>query len=268
MIRLAVKQEPPVRVSLAGLLPENVAHASEAEIARRPLVIGNRRSALGEWFRIESAGDDEALVLEGPCRRFDHVGAAMSNGSLRVVGDIGAYLGLGMKAGRVLIEGSAGYGIATAMSGGEIWVRGNAGDALGGALPGNRSGMRGGLAVVGGSAGAACGDRLRRGSIIVRGDVGPGCGTRMLAGTVVVGGRAARNAGIAMRRGTIIVLSGAESIAPSFADSGVQDLVFIRLLARMLAELGFADLGRRLGPLQCWRGDLAMRGSGELFVGC
>lgn len=266
MIRLTAKHEPPVRVSLAGLVPESVANSSETEIARRPLVVGNRRSALGDWFSVESADGEADLVLEGPCRRFDRIGADMSTGTVRIAGNAGAYLGIGMKGGRVEVDGSAGYGVATAMSGGEIRIRGDAGDALGGALPGNRSGMRGGLVAVAGSAGAACGDRLRRGMILIAGDVGPGCGSRMSAGTIVVGGRAAREAGIAMRRGTIVVLSSLESIAPSFVDTGVQDLVFMRLLSRMLAEFGFADLVERFGPLQRWRGDLAVRGSGELFA--
>lgn len=267
MIRLTVKEEPPVRVSLAGIAPEGLAQKSDAEIARRPLIVGSRRSTLGDWFAVERSGDEPDLVLEGPCRRFDCIGAEMSSGSLRVTGDAGAYVGLGMKGGRILVEASAGYGVATAMNGGEIRIHGDVGDGLGGALPGNRAGMRGGTVTVDGSAGRGCGDRLRRGLIIVAGDVGIGCGTRMSAGTIVVGGRAARYAGLAMRRGTIVVLGGVESIAPSFADAGIQDLVFIRLMARILAAHGFADLGRRLGPLQCWQGDLAMRGNGEIFVG-
>lgn len=266
MIRLMLKQEPPVRVSLSGIVPENLAQITESEIARRPLLVGKHRAALGDWFSIHLSGDAEDLVIEGSCGRFDHIGAGMSRGSMIVAGDAGAYLGFEMSGGRISVEGSVEYGAATAMKGGEMRIRRDAGEALGGAVPGGRQGMRGGIVLVGGSAAVRCGDRLRLGTIAIAGDVGACCGARMLAGTIVVGGRAGRNVGVAMRNGTIVALGGAEAVLPSFVDSGLHDLVFLRLLARALAAAGAVGLADRVRPLRNFRGDLSVHGRGELFV--
>lgn len=266
MIRLTLRSEPPVRISLGGIIPEMLAGSSEEEIARRPLFIGRHRERLGDWFTIRCTGSIDELVLEGQCRRVDHIGTAMSRGTISVVGEAGAYLGMEMRGGRITVEGTAGYGVATAMQGGEIRIGGNVGDLLGGALPGERHGMSGGLVAVAGSAGVKCGDRLRRGSIVVMGDTAELCGSRMFAGTIVVGGYASSHPGMGMQRGSIVVLDGCDTVAPSFVDCGIQDLVLLKLLAQTLASNGFRDLARRVRPLRRWRGDGAVLGRGEIFA--
>jgi formylmethanofuran dehydrogenase subunit C len=266
MIRLTLKSEPPVRISLKGFIPETLTGHSEDQIARQPVLVGRHRSQLGDWFAIRRSEGADEMIIEGACRRFDHIGAGMSGGALSVVGSAGAYLGMGMNGGKVSVEGSAGFGAATAMKGGEIRVSGDVGEALGGALPGDRDGMRNGLVAVSGNAGPKCGDRLRQGTIVVVGHAGPLCGTRMIAGTIVIGGRTSSHLGIGMWRGSIVVLGSADTIAPSFTDCGIQDLVFFRLLALMLSSIGFDDLSSRVGPLRRWRGDRSVRGRGEILV--
>jgi formylmethanofuran dehydrogenase subunit C len=265
MIRLTLKAEPPVRIKLGAVLPERLAGLSIGEIERLPLTVGNRREAVGDWFRV-APGAGEALAIDGPCRRVDEIGAGMTGGAITLHGDAGAYLGLGMQGGGVTIEGSAGFGAATALRGGSIRIRGDAGDGLGGSLPGADSGMRAGTVLVAGNVGAEAGQRLRRGLIVIGGNAGPACGAGMIAGTVVVGGKLGAHPGTAMRRGSIIALGGAARISPSFVDCGVHDLLFVRLLSRHLASLGEWAIAHRLTPLRRWMGDAAFAGNGELLL--
>lgn len=266
MTRLTLKAEPPLRLSVDALIPERIGGLSPAEIERLPLALGNRQSRVGDWFAVTAGSDAGHVEIEGPCRRLDRIGAAMTAGSLRISGDAGAYAGLGMHGGSLEIEGAAGYGAATDMRGGLLRIRGNAGDGLGGPLPGARGGMRDGTVIVSGDAGAGAGARLRRGLIVIAGAVGPSCGAAMAAGTLVVGGRFAGDAGAAMQRGSIIALSAAPQLGPGFGDNGVHDLVFLRLVARELAALGLGALSQRLGPVRRFVGDAGIAGRGEVMV--
>jgi formylmethanofuran dehydrogenase subunit C len=265
MMRFTLRQEPPLRVAADALVPERLAGRSRGEIERLPLVIGNRPSTVGDWFRV--GGEAAAtLAIEGPCRRLDRVGAGMSRGSRIIVeGDAGAYLGLGLRGGAIEVAGNAGFGAATDMRSGVIRIAGSAGEGVGGALPGAAGGMSDGAVIVHGSAGAATGARLKRGLVAVLGDVGAGCGAGMLAGTIVVGGALGLGAGAAMRRGTIVALGDAH-IGACFADCGVHELVVLRLLAHELARLGLEALGARIGPLRRFMGDGAVSGRGEIFI--
>lgn len=267
MIRLALDASPPARLSLEGILPERLEGVAEVALRDLPLLCGNRRARLGDFFSVATdEGPADSLVIAGGDARLDQVGAGMTRGEIRVEGSVGATLGLGMSGGRVTVTGSAGWGAALAMRGGEIRIGGDAGDALGGALPGERIGMSDGKVVVGGNAGSGLGDRMRRGLVVVAGSAGRFCGARMVAGTIVVGGGFGAHPGIAMRRGTIVALTGAPLIPASFAPSGVHELAFARLLARTIAGDGVDALLPRLVRLQRWVGDLAMGGKGEILA--
>ena len=265
MTRLMLKEEPPLRLSAATLLPERLARLSAREIERLPLAVGRMPGSVGDWFRV-SAGDGEALEIEGPCRRLDRIGAGMSTGRIAVRGDAGAYLGLGMRGGSISVAGSAGFGAATALGGGLVRIAGDAGDGLGGALPGNAGGMQAGVVIVGGKAGAAAGARLRRGLVVIAGATGEACGAEMIAGTIVVGGALGAHTGAAMRRGSILALDTVERLGPGFVDCGRHELVFARLLARHLVGLGLDALARRIGVLRRFAGDAAVGGRGELLL--
>ena len=265
MMRFEVKDELPVRVSAAGLIPERLSGLSVGDIERLPLSLGNRRERVGDWFRVQ-IGDPTRVVFEGRCGRLDHIGADMNSGTVTVEGDAGAYLGLGMRGGEIAVAGAAGYGAATDMRGGVIRIRGSAGDAVGGSVAGAAAGMRGGAVLIAGNAGAQVGQRLKRGLIVVSGDVGPLCGAEMIAGTVVTGGTVGANPGVAMRRGTIIALGRAAMIGPTFADCGVHDLVILKLLARHLVAAGAGSLASRFVPFRRWAGDAAVAGKGEILV--
>ena len=227
MIRLTLKAEPPLRNAADMLVPELVATLSTSEIERLPLMLGNRRSQMAEWFRVEATADDSVEIV-GPCRRIDRIGAGMTQG--------------------------------------RISVRGDAGDGLAGALPGAVGGMSGGIVILGGNAGAFVGQRLRRGLVVTGGGVGAACGSGMIAGTIVIGGRVGADLGIAMRRGSILALGGAERLGPTFVDCGVHDLVWLRLLRRHVAALGEPGLAERIQSLRRYAGDAAVAGRGELLV--
>jgi formylmethanofuran dehydrogenase subunit C len=265
MIRLTLKAEPPLRITADALLPERLASLSTSEIERLPLMLGNRRMPLAEWFRVEGSADDTVEII-GPCRRIDRIGAGMTRGSITIKGDVGAYLGLGMRGGSVAVAGSAGFGAATAFSGGLLRISGDAGDGLAGALPGAVAGMTGGTVLLGGSAGAFVGQRLRRGLVVIRGGAGACCASEAIAGTVVIGGRLGADVGIAMRRGSILALGGTVRIGPTFLDCGAHDLVWLRLLRRHLETLGEAWLAQRIHALRRFAGDGAVAGRGELLV--
>lgn len=265
MIRLTLKDEPPVRLAADLLTPERLAGKSMAEVERLPLWVGRRQSAVGDWFRVAIKGDG-AVEIDGPCGRLDRIGAGMTAGSMRVHGDAGAYLGLGMQGGSIDVAGSVGFAAACDLRGGTLRVAGNAGDNLGGPLPGASTGMREGTVIIAGSAGDAAGAALQRGLVIIAGSAGAGCGAEMIAGTIFVGGTLGAYAGAAMQRGSIIALGGVARLGAGFLDCGVHDLVFFRLLARHIATLGLGELARRMGPLRRFAGDAAVAGRGELFV--
>ncbi|HEY0524069.1 MAG TPA: formylmethanofuran dehydrogenase subunit C [Stellaceae bacterium] len=268
MIRLTARAEPPVRVAVDALVPERLAGLPADEIARLALRVGARTERVGDWFSVAVDGDvrDGHVAFEGACRRFDRVGAAMGSGTITVAGDAGAYAGAAMRGGRIEIGGDAGFGAAQGMRGGALTIRGDAGDGLGGAAPGDRGGMRGGVVAVHGSTGAACGDRMRRGLIAIAGAVGAGAGARMIAGTIVAGGAVAPLAGMGMRRGSIVALGGLGRVPATFGDCGIHDLMTLRLLARVLRDLGLAALAERVGPVRRLMGDLASNGRGEILV--
>jgi formylmethanofuran dehydrogenase subunit C len=266
VIRLTLKDRPRGRLSLDGIVPEKLAGSTASDIARLPLFDGNRRGALGDWFKVRVAGRvEDRIVIAGDGERLDDIGAGMGRGEIVVEGNAGACAGRAMTGGSLAIAGSAGYGAATAMRGGEIRIGGDAGDQLGGALPGEGFGMHDGIVIVAGAAGSGVGDRLRRGLIVVAGDAGPFCGARMSAGTIVVGGRLGDHPGVAMRRGSIVALGAMARLAPSFADCGVHDLTLQRILARFLTKRGLPEMAEKTIKLRRWYGDLAENGRGEIL---
>jgi formylmethanofuran dehydrogenase subunit C len=267
MIRLALKGEPPFRLSLDGMTPRRLAALSAAEIERLPLYQGNRQGQLADWFAITvTASAEDRLVIAGGSQRLDDVGGGMESGEIVVEGDVGARAGLAMVGGRLAIAGSAGFGAATAMRGGELSIGGDAGDQLGGALPGEGFGMRDGIVIVAGNAGSGAGDRMQRGLVVVGGAAGPFCASRLFAGTIVVGGALGAHPGIAMRRGSLVALGRPTHPPPNFADCGIHELVFQRLLAHFLAGRGLRALADRVGPLRRWFGDPAVGGKGEILT--
>jgi formylmethanofuran dehydrogenase subunit C len=264
---LTVTRQPRQRLDLSPLLPERLVGESEDSIAAIALACGNRALRVDEVFDI-APGDHEGLIIRNRGARLDKVGCAMTKGELRVEGDAGAYAGLAMSGGRLTIHGDAGPFAGAALRGGILEITGNAGDWLGGGLPGERRGTSGGLILVRGDAGHRAADRQRRGIILIEGKAGDFLAARMVAGTTIVLGEAGPYPGFAMKRGSLVFGGSAIRLLPGFADAGLHELGFLRLLSAYLAphSAKFAALASRLASLRRFVGDAAAGGKGEILV--
>lgn len=260
---LTLKEKPPQRCDLSPLTPDRLA-AAPGRV--EDIGIGTTRRSLrvGDIFRV-APGDPEDIRLEGGSERFDNLGAGMSRGRIRVAGDLGQLAGRGMSGGSIRVSGSAGRLAGSAMSGGRLQIAGDAGDLAGGPLPGEMRGMTGGIVYIRGDAGDRAGDRMRRGLVAIGGRAGEAAGSRMIGGTLVCFGRAGPRPGYLMRRGTL-VLGGAAALTPTFVDSGVHELVALRLLARWLLDEDIEGGSLLAAPLRRFVGDTAVLGKGEIFV--
>ena len=256
---------PPQRLDLSPLTPERLAGKSLAEIGAIEINTTRARVTVGDVFKL-GEGDFDEIVFEGGAERFDRVGARMSRGAIRVVGDVGVEAGRAMSGGTLTIEGDAGAFAGSGLRGGLLTIARNAGERLGGPLAGETEGVTGGTIYVRGDAGARAGDRMRRGFLLIEGAAGEYAGSRMIAGTIAIGGEAGPLPGYLMNRGTILLAGGCREMAPTFLDCGAFELVAARLLAGHV-ETTSARLGAAFrGPLRRYAGDLAALGKGEIFV--
>jgi formylmethanofuran dehydrogenase subunit C len=256
-------EEPPERLDLSPLTPERLAGMAKPDIAKIRLGQSKRASCVGDIFRFHGS-DVGDIVFDGGSGRLDRVAEGMTEGTIRVIGDVGSQLGRSMRGGTVIVEGRAGPHAGSGLRGGRVEIAGNAGDHLGAPLAGELAGMKGGVLIVRGKAGAFAGDRMRRGLIAVLRGVGDHAGCRMIAGTIVVTGETGEMPGYLMRRGSIVLGREPRKLSPSFVESGAPDSVFGALLDHHLIAEGILKrplLGkaqRRFG------GDNAVLGLGEI----
>jgi formylmethanofuran dehydrogenase subunit C len=257
--------EPPERLDLSRLTPQGLAGLSKRDIERIKIGQSKRASAVGDIFRV-SGSDVKAIIFDCGSSRFDCVAAGLTEGAVRVIGDVGAQAGRAMRGGRLTVEGDAGPHTGSGMRGGRLEVFGSAGDHLGAPLAGELAGMNGGVLVVRGRAGAFAADRMRRGLIAVLKGCGDYAGSRMIAGTLVVIGGTGQMPGFLMRRGSILLDRTPKSLSPSFIECGAPALVFSILVDRhliaekILKEPLLGKAPRRYG------GDNAVLGKGEILL--
>jgi formylmethanofuran dehydrogenase subunit C len=263
-LTLRLREQPAVPLEAEVLCPDRLAGASRKEIEALPVLHGNERTRLGEFFAVSGAGDD--VRLEGDLGRVKFVGAGMTAGRLTVAGDVGMHAGAAMRGGELHVDGDAGHWAGAGMHGGTLVVRGSAGRRLGGVLPGERAGMRGGEIVVHGDAGAQAGAGLRRGLIAVAGRVGEAAGLRMLAGTIVALGALGPRAGAGMRRGSIVATAAATPLA-TFVFSCSYRPPFLPLYLRRLRALGLTVTDEQIvGRYARWCGDGLELRRGEILI--
>lgn len=256
--------EPPERLDLSPLTPQGLAGMSLREIEKIRLGQSKRASNVGDVFRV--AGDDlQTIVFEGGSSRFDRVAAGLTEGVVRVVGDVGAQVGRAMRGGRVMIEGDAGPHAGSGMRGGRLEILGSAGDHLGAPLAGELAGMNGGVLIVRGRAGAFAADRMRRGLIAVLKGSSDHAGSRMIAGTLVVVGGTGEMPGYLMRRGSILLDRAPKNLSPSFVECGAPESVFATLVDRHLIAEGILERPLLGQAPRKYGGDNAVLGKGELL---
>ena len=262
MSTLKLRAEPPERIDLLNINPLALSGLSETEAGRLAVGTSRKGVALGDLFAISLDGSDR-LRIEGGSSRFDRVGAALSEGTIHVEGDVGQRLGEAMAGGALTVTGSAGPYAAAGATGGTITVEGDADERAGGAVYAAKAGLDGATLVIKGRAGAHLGDRMRRGLILV-GEAGAFAGSRMIAGTILAEALG-DHPGYGMRRGTIVA-GRHGALLPTFTETGTPDLVFLRLLARSLTRLGAKQAELLKGTMRRYSGDLAALGKGELFT--
>lgn len=264
-LTLALRTAPEVPLEAEAIGPDRLAGLGEGEIAKLPLQHGNRKAALGDFFKVTGKGDGE-LRLEGELGRVKLLGAGMAAGRMVIAGDVGLHLGAAMRGGEIVVEGDAGDWVGAEMTGGRIVVKGNAGHAVGSGYRGSRVGMRGGEIIVHGRAGNETGNTMRNGLIAIGGDCGDFAGVNMLAGSIVVLGGLGIRAGASMKRGTIVTMGGAE-LLPTFRYACCYDPVFLRLYLKRLREFGLAVEDAHItGRYKRWSGDSVELNRGEIWI--
>lgn len=262
MSTLTLRQAPPERLDFLNINPLALTGLSQGEAER--LEVGTTRTGvrLGDCFSVSLDGSD-TLTIEGGHERLDRVGASLSEGTIRVTGDVGQRLGAGMAAGNLTVSGNAGPYAASGATGGTITIEGDAGDFAGGAVYAAKVGLDGATLIIRGTAGAHLGDRMRRGTILA-GAAGAMAGSRMIAGTLAALS-AGDHPGLGMRRGTLL-LGAHGRMAETFVETGTHDLVFLRLLAKALRGLSPEHAALLDRPLRRYSGDLATIAKGEIWV--
>ncbi|WP_119461625.1 formylmethanofuran dehydrogenase subunit C [Rhodospirillaceae bacterium SYSU D60014] len=267
-LALTLRDPPRQRLDLSPLTPDRLAGLDEAAIAAIELISGNQRLRVGDLFAI-AIGDPADLSIRNACDKLDFIGRAMTDGTITVEGDAGAYVGLGLRGGRIHVRGGVGPWAGAEMHRGVIEIDGDAGDFTAGAVPGETKGMRGGLVIVRGNAGHRAGDRMRRGILVIEGSVGSHAGSRMIAGTVaVLGAAVGPYPGFGMKRGSLILSSAPERPSPTFADCGAHDLGFLKLLPQAVGDRSsrLAELWAMPPRVRRFAGDLAAGGMGEILI--
>jgi formylmethanofuran dehydrogenase subunit C len=254
-------------LELGGLLPQSLAGRSLGEIERLPVLHGNRRVPLAEFFKLSGRAVDDKLRFLGNLSSVHHLGERMSGGSILIEGSAGRHLGAQMSGGEIVVEHDAGDFVGCEMSGGKIHIRGNAGRAVGSAYAGSMQGMRGGAILVSGNIGDEGANCMRRGLIAVGGSAGSCLAFDMLAGSVLVFGDCERRVGANMRRGTIALLGNAAPMLPTFRAGSRGPSLILRMLLVHLRKAGFAIRDELLNSVfSVFHGDGLSLGRGEVFV--
>ena len=262
-----LKSTPKQRIDCSPLTPNNLVGKEPKDIAQIELVVGNSTARVIDLFDL-SGNDSDDINFANSHHKLDFIGRNMTQGSISVQGNAGAYLGIFMEAGEIFVAGNTGIYAACEMAGGEIKIRGNAGDFVGGARPGRRNGMTGGTVIVTGDTGARTGDHMRRGQILIEGNAGDYCGSRMISGTIAVLGDCGAHLGYGMKRGTILLTQlPSNGITANFNDCGSHTLAFLPLMFASFKKLNsqFAKV-ETFSRVQRYAGDLAGIGMGEILV--
>ncbi len=259
-MKITIRHDSSIPMEFPGITPDLLSALGELEIAKLPILFGNRQIQLGEVTEITECDSKDALIFCGDTARIKSLGAGMAGGTIFVEGDVGLHAGTGMTGGTLAIFGNASDWLGAEMHGGLISVVGNAGHNVGSAYRGSRHGMRGGSIIVKGNAGDELGLLMRRGIIMVEGVTGAFAGTSMIAGTIVGTKGFGPRAGAGMKRGSLISCGQTEMIAPGFRYSCDYAPSYLDLFRKQL----WPELPER-PTVRCYRGDVLTGGRGELL---
>ena len=266
-LRLTLRTPLRERINLGPAFVAPWADASASDIARREAWSPRSGSVpLGDLFAVDGTPDG-TVTLSGDLHLAERVGAGLTEGTVRVEGDVGDRAGAGLRGGRLEIAGNAGHSTGEGMGGGVIIVRGNAGNRTGAAAPGNKRGMTGGELVVLGNAGEETGAAMRRGLVAVGGTTGRCTFLSGIAGTVVACGATGPDAALWNKRGSLVCLGSVEPSA-TYRYACVIQPVYLRLLLRRLRDVHGLPVtaGHIDGRFRRYSGDFAETGRGEILA--
>ncbi|MCX7855931.1 MAG: formylmethanofuran dehydrogenase subunit C, partial [Anaerolineae bacterium] len=85
MTRLILKTEPTVPLEADTITPDHFLGKTAAEISALPLLYGNEKVPLGDFFSVLGDGSAE-ITLEGDLRRVKWIGARMTQGRIIIRG--------------------------------------------------------------------------------------------------------------------------------------------------------------------------------------
>jgi formylmethanofuran dehydrogenase subunit C len=267
-LTLSIRAKTSIPVEIEGIVPDRLHDKSLAEIERLAIYHGNRKLGLAELFSVSGDASDGRIDVEGELSGVHMIGHGMNRGEIHVHGTAGRHVGGEMSGGRIKVDGNAGDFAGCDMHGGLIHVAGNAGHKIGAAYPGSKKGMTDGTILIGGDVGSEVGASMRRGTLAVGGSCGDAVGFNMIAGSILVFGSCGARPGAGMRRGTIGLFGTTPArLLPTFRAAGRFRPLFLRLLFRELAHLGFpVDLGLLASELLLSHGDLVALGKGEVWM--
>ena len=268
VLRLHTESSIPLEVDTLRL--EAMRAQSAGEIEQTLFYRGNEQLPCGEFFSVSgSASEDNTVVWEGNLHKVKLIGTHLSDGTIRVEGNVGMHLGAEMRGGEIIVNGNASDWVGAEMHGGRIRVHGNAGHLVGAVYRGGRKGMTGGEILIDGNVGNELGHTMRRGLIAIGGNTGDAAGVGMIAGSLFLFGEPGIRNGAGMKRGTIAMLSPTNppEMLPTFRFSSTYQPLFMPMVLRRLRDLGFAaakDISPQAYHRYC--GDLLELGMGEILV--
>jgi formylmethanofuran dehydrogenase subunit C len=248
-----------------AISPDVICQLRAAEIRALPVVYGNRKGCLGDFFEVEGERSDR-LELFGNLERVKWMGCKMTRGSLTIRGNAGMHLGAGMSGGAISVYGNTSDWLGAQMSGGRIAVHGRAGGQVGGAYRHSLAGMLGGEIFVDRTAGIEVGRRMQAGLISVGERVGDFAGVEMRGGSLFLLASAGIRAGAWMTGGRIVACEPL-ALLPTFLKGGEAPAEALRADLLHLEELGVSVPEKAwTGSYLLYSGDTCEEGAGEIWI--
>jgi formylmethanofuran dehydrogenase subunit C len=266
-LRLTLRSRLSERIDLGPAFAAPWTADTAADFARRSAwSAGSGSLPLGDIFSV-GGSPDGSMTIAGDLRLAERLGAGLTEGTVRVDGDVGDRAGAGMAGGRLELDGDAGDSAGEGMAGGTIIVSGNAGNRTGAAAPGRKRGMTGGELVVLGNVGDETGAQMRRGMVAVGGSTGRCTLLSTIAGTVVACGAIGPDAALWNKRGSLIALGTVEP-SPTYRYACLIRPVYLRLLLGRLRDVhGFPVVAAHFdGRFRRYSGDFSESGRGEILA--
>lgn len=163
--------------------------------------------------------------------------SGLREGTIKVVGDAGDYVGTVNSGAEIIVEGSSGNFLGDNMTSGKITVTGDAGHGAG-------IYCYGGMIIIKGGSGDFTGTMNKGATLVIGGNVGHDSGTYTTGGELIILGDAGTKLGNYFIRGTIYLAGNAESLGNNMKDVALADEDTARL-KKLLKENGFeVEIGK------------------------